>query len=290
MANNKVELADGTVLMDLTGDTVTPESLAEGVTATNAAGEKIVGTMPTTTVLYTEQTLTDEQKGQARKNIGVDKAVKSMTYNSSTNKWTITHADGSTSTADGPAIPDVSVYMPKSGGTMTGPLKITGGDAATAGKIALDETNKGQITDSGTGTLFGFNNNTALTLGHSKYALQTRGSAARPTYNGANMALQSDVPSAYTHPDTHPASMITGLSTVATSGSYNDLTNRPTIPSAYTHPSSHAASMISAGTFAGQVVANSSAQTPGTYLLRNIKLSTSAETPSNNGEICFKLK
>lgn len=38
------------------------------------------------------------------------------------------------------------------------------------------------------------------------------------------------IPSAYTHPSTHPASMITGLSSVATSGSYNDLTNKPTIP------------------------------------------------------------
>ena len=34
----------------------------------------------------------------------------------------------------------------------------------------------------------------------------------------------------YIHPSTHPASMITGLSTVATSGSYNDLSNKPTIP------------------------------------------------------------
>ena len=34
----------------------------------------------------------------------------------------------------------------------------------------------------------------------------------------------------YTHPTTHPASMITGLATVATSGSYNDLSNKPTIP------------------------------------------------------------
>jgi hypothetical protein len=38
------------------------------------------------------------------------------------------------------------------------------------------------------------------------------------------------IPAAYTHPANHPASMITGLSTVATSGSYNDLSNRPTIP------------------------------------------------------------
>lgn len=34
----------------------------------------------------------------------------------------------------------------------------------------------------------------------------------------------------YTHPATHPASMITGLAAVATSGSYADLSNKPTIP------------------------------------------------------------
>lgn len=34
----------------------------------------------------------------------------------------------------------------------------------------------------------------------------------------------------YTHPASHPASMITGLSSVATSGSYEDLSNKPTIP------------------------------------------------------------
>lgn len=34
----------------------------------------------------------------------------------------------------------------------------------------------------------------------------------------------------YAHPSTHPASMITGLAAVATSGSYNDLSDKPTIP------------------------------------------------------------
>lgn len=38
----------------------------------------------------------------------------------------------------------------------------------------------------------------------------------------------------YTHPATHPASMITGLSAVATSGSYNDLTDKPNIPASAT--------------------------------------------------------
>lgn len=45
MANNKVQLSDGTVLLDLTGDTVTPETLLSGATAHNAAGERIIGTV-----------------------------------------------------------------------------------------------------------------------------------------------------------------------------------------------------------------------------------------------------
>ncbi len=43
MANNKVQLSDGTVLLDLTRDTVTPETLSSGITAHNAAGDPIVG-------------------------------------------------------------------------------------------------------------------------------------------------------------------------------------------------------------------------------------------------------
>lgn len=45
MANNKVQLRDGTVLLDLTDDTVTPENLLSGVIAHNAAGEQIIGTV-----------------------------------------------------------------------------------------------------------------------------------------------------------------------------------------------------------------------------------------------------
>lgn len=42
---NKVALADGRVLIDLTGDTVTAGLLPDGVTAHNAAGEPIAGTL-----------------------------------------------------------------------------------------------------------------------------------------------------------------------------------------------------------------------------------------------------
>lgn len=48
MARNKVIYGD-TTLVDLTSDTVTPETLAQGRTATAANGEKIVGLMPTIT-------------------------------------------------------------------------------------------------------------------------------------------------------------------------------------------------------------------------------------------------
>lgn len=44
----------------------------------------------------------------------------------------------------------------------------------------------------------------------------------------------------YTHPNSHPASMITGLADVATTGSYNDLSNKPTTmtPTSHTHAQS----------------------------------------------------
>lgn len=58
--------------------------------------------------------------------------VKSMTYNSSANQWTVTLTDNTTITVDGPAIPDVSGYMPKSGGTFTGAIYAMNGVGTAA--------------------------------------------------------------------------------------------------------------------------------------------------------------
>lgn len=80
------------------------------------------------------------------------------------------------------------------GGTLTSPLVITGGDQATAAKIALDQGNKGQITDSSTSTIFGFMSSGTLTVGSTSYVTNIRGKNTRPTYNGNNLALLSDVP------------------------------------------------------------------------------------------------
>lgn len=43
--NNKIQLSDGTVLIDLTNDTVEADKLLEGFTAHDASGEAITGTM-----------------------------------------------------------------------------------------------------------------------------------------------------------------------------------------------------------------------------------------------------
>lgn len=162
MGVNKVIYGDET-LVDLTGDTVTPQTLAEGTTAHGADGEPIVGTMPTDVVRYGEQTLTDAQKTQARSNIG---AIDSSLLEN---------------------------YLPKSGGTMTGELRVNGGDVAGGSKIVL-ANGKGQITASGTQTLFGFTADSTIAVGHSSFVLAMRGSGARPKYNSKDVALLSDIP------------------------------------------------------------------------------------------------
>lgn len=71
------------------------------------------------------------------------------------------------------------------------------------------------------------------------------GAQAISTVTGLQTAL--DGKAASTH--THTVAAISGLSTVATSGSYNDLTGKPTIPSAYTLPT--ATSTVLGGVIVG---------------------------------------
>ena len=103
---------------------------------------------------------------------------------------------------------------------------------------------------------------------HSQYALTSHthqlanenqnGFMSSEAYNKLNQ-IDLDNMTTYTHPATHPASMITGLATVATTGNYADLVNKPVLsavatsndyndlinkPAAYTHPTTHPASMI----------------------------------------------
>ena len=86
MANNKVQLSDGTTLMDLTQDTVTPQTLLSGATAHNAAGEQISGAVAP--VRYdVAQGLTSDQKKQARDNIGASATVTMRKVTLTTSGW-----------------------------------------------------------------------------------------------------------------------------------------------------------------------------------------------------------
>lgn len=97
MANNKVQLSDGTVLLDLTGDTVTPETLMAGVTAHDAAGEPIVGT-------------------------GGGSAGFSMTFPATATNWTRLD-EGSIVQADGTMI-DMKDYSTLAGKTISNIIEI----------------------------------------------------------------------------------------------------------------------------------------------------------------------
>ena len=87
-----------------------------------------------------------------------------------------------------------SIYLKLSGGTLTGPLKLTGVSGATDGSIQLDNTSNSQIADTNNHTIFGFRNDETsnLYLGASTYTLKLRGSATRPTYNNNDLALYKE--------------------------------------------------------------------------------------------------
>ncbi|MGN1410281.1 MAG: hypothetical protein ACI4XJ_08900 [Eubacteriales bacterium] len=61
MPINKVVVNDE-IKLDLTGDTVTPETMTAGTTAHNAAGETIVGSMSFSTI-YTGASAPDDSLG-----------------------------------------------------------------------------------------------------------------------------------------------------------------------------------------------------------------------------------
>ena len=113
----------------------------------------------------------------------------------------------------------VTYRLSKSGSTIT----LTGSDGSTS-----------SVTDANTDTNTTYGEATTSTAG-------LMSAADKRKLNGIAAGANNYT---YTHPSTHPASMITGLAKVATSGSYNDLSNKPTIPAAYSHPSTHPASMI----------------------------------------------
>lgn len=92
-------------------------------------------------------------------------------------------------------------------------------DALETGKAGINHTHTEYAQTTHTHNEYATSNHT-----HTEYASTTHSHS----YN--DLTNKPTIPDAYTHPSTHPASMITGLATVATSGNYNDLSGTPTIP------------------------------------------------------------
>lgn len=158
-----------------------------------------------------------------------------------------------TDLTDKPTIPIVPTSLPADGGNADTVDNKHASDFATANHTHTQYASTAhthEISDV-TGLAGELDGKAAATHTHSNYAAKTHThtladisettekkvmtAAERTKLNGIATGANN-----YSHPATHPASMITGLAEVATSGSYDDLTDKPTSmsPTAHTHAQS----------------------------------------------------
>lgn len=268
MAVNKI-IYNGETLVDLTSDTVTADDLAAGVTATGADGKPLVGLLPKVTI-DTELSTTSTNPVQ---NKTLTAALSNLDIDIATNDE-IDNALNVAGSGDLPTTGGiVPIAMGGTGATTTAGARTNLGVSATAdfanvafsgayddltGKPAIPSrtsdlaNNSGYITNS---ALRGYvksvngvtpDNSGNVTISVSggggsggNYTLPTASSSTLGGVKvGSGLTINtSGVLSADVTASTLTAyAKTTDLSAVAKSGSYNDLSNKPTIPSAYTLP------------------------------------------------------
>lgn len=269
MAVNKI-IYNGETLVDLTSDTVTADDLAAGVTATGADGKPLVGLLPKVTIdaelsLFSTNPVQNKTITAALSNLNIDIATNDEIDNA------LNVAGSGDLPTTGGIVP---IAMGGTGATTTAGARTNLGVSATAdfanvafsgvyddltGKPAIPSrtsdlaNNSGYITSSAlngyvksvNGTSPDSNGNVSISVswggssGGSNYTLPT---ASNSTLGGVKVGSgltinTSGVLSADVTASTLTAyAKITDLSAVAKTGSYNDLTNKPTIPAAYTLP------------------------------------------------------
>lgn len=269
MAVNKV-IYDGATLVDLTGDTVTADNLAAGVKATGADGKPIVGLLPKVTI-DTELSTTSTNPVQ---NKSITAALSNLDIDIATNDE-IDNALNVAGSGDLPTTGGiVPIAMGGTGATTTAGARTNLGVSATAdfanvafsgvyddltGRPAIPSqtsdlaNNSGYITSSAlSGYVKSVNGAAPDSSGNVTISVSGGGSSGGGNYTlptassstlggvkiGAGLTINtSGVLSADVTASTLTAyAKITDLSAVAKTGSYNDLTNKPTIPAAYTLP------------------------------------------------------
>ena len=269
MAVNKI-IYNGETLVDLTSDTVTADDLAAGVTATGADGKPLVGLLPKVTIdaelsLFSTNPVQNKTITAALSNLNIDIATNDEIDNA------LNVAGSGDLPTTGGIVP---IAMGGTGATTTAGARTNLGVSATAdfanvafsgayddltGKPTIPSrtsdlaNNSGYITSSAlngyvksvNGTSPDSNGNVSISVsgggssGGSNYTLPT---ASNSTLGGVKVGSgltinTSGVLSADVTASTLTAyAKTTDLSAVAKTGSYNDLTNKPTIPAAYTLP------------------------------------------------------
>lgn len=271
MAVNKI-IYNGETLVDLTSDTVTADDLAAGVTATGADGKPLVGLLPKVTI-DTELSLSSTNPVQnktitaALSNLDIDIATNDEIDNA------LNVAGSGDLPTTGGIVP---IAMGGTGATTTAGARTNLGVSATAdfanvafsgayddltGKPAIPSqtsdltNNSGYITSSAlsgyvksvNGAAPDSSGNVTISVSGgssgggsgSNYTLPT---ASSSTLGGVKVGsgLTIDTGGVLSADVTASAltayAKTTDLAAVAKTGSYNDLTNKPTIPAAYTLP------------------------------------------------------
>lgn len=268
MAVNKI-IYNGATLVDLTSDTVTADDLAAGVTATGADGKPVVGLLPKVTI-DTELSLSSTNPVQ---NKTITAALSNLDIDIATNDE-IDNALNVAGSGDLPTTGGVvPIAMGGTGATTTAGARTNLGVSATAdfanvafsgayddltGKPAIPSrtsdlaNNSGYITSSAlsgyvksvNGAAPDSSGNVTISVsgggsGGGSYTLPTASSSTLGGVKiGSGLTINNNgVVSADVTSSTLTAyAKTTDLSAVATSGNYNDLSNKPTIPAAYTLP------------------------------------------------------
>lgn len=314
MAVNKVVYGN-TTLVDLTSDTVAADNMAEGVRATGADGTKIVGLLPKVAI-DNELSLTSTNPVQ---NKTITAALSNLDIDIATNDE-IDNAlnlagSGDLPTGGGGIVP---IALGGTGATTTAGARTNLGVSATTdyAKVAFSGSyndltgtptiptatsdltnNSGYITSSAlrgyvksvNGVTPDGSGNVAISVsggnGGGNYTLPT---ASDSTLGGVKVGSgltinTSGVLSADVTASTLSAyAKTTDLSAVAKSGSYNDLTNKPTIPSAYTLPAA------SSSVMGGVKVGNNISVTSGTIsVTKNNVTSALGYTPATTNNASF---
>lgn len=311
MAVNKI-IYNGETLVDLTNDTVTADDLAAGVKATGADGRPIVGLLPKVAI-DNELSLTSTNPVQ---NKTITAALSNLDVDIATNDE-IDNALNLAGSGDLPTIGGiVPIAMGGTGATTTAGARTNLGVSATAdfanvafsgayddltGKPAIPSrtsdlaNNSGYITSSALRgyvksvngvTPDGSGNVTISVSGGGgsggNYTLPTASSSTLGGVKvGSGLTINtSGVLSADVTASTLSAyAKTTDLSAVAKSGSYNDLSNKPTIPSAYTLPAA------SSSVMGGVKVGNNISVTSGTIsVTKNNVTSALGYTPATTND------